>query len=38
MRERDHQYVPRPKIKPYPKNVWQSPENPLAHPKCVNHL
>jgi hypothetical protein len=26
------------KIKPHPKSVWQNFENPLAHPKCVNHL
>jgi hypothetical protein len=31
--EEDHQYAPRFKIKPHPKNVWQSLENPLAHPK-----
>jgi hypothetical protein len=37
-REGDHQYVPCPKIKPHPKNVWQSFKNPLAHPKCVDHL
>jgi hypothetical protein len=34
----DHWYVPRPKIKLHPKNVWQSFENPLAHPICINHL
>jgi len=27
----DHQYAPCPKIKPHPKNAWQSLENPLAH-------
>jgi hypothetical protein len=25
-------------VKLHPKNVWQSPENPLAHPKCISHL
>jgi hypothetical protein len=35
--EEDHQHAPCPKIKPHPENAWQSPENPLAHPKCVSH-
>jgi hypothetical protein len=38
LRKRDHRYAPRFKIKPHQKNVWQSPKNPLAHPKCVSHL
>jgi hypothetical protein len=33
LRKEDHQYAPRPKIKPRPKNAWQSPENPLAQKK-----
>jgi hypothetical protein len=37
-RKKDHQYAPRPKIKLHPKNAWQSFENPLAHPKCINHM
>jgi hypothetical protein len=37
-REKDHEYVPHPEIKPHPKNAWQSLKNPLAHPKCVSHL
>jgi hypothetical protein len=37
-KEEDHRYAPCPKIKPHPKNVWWSFENPLAHPKCINHL
>jgi hypothetical protein len=37
-REEDHQRVPLLEIKIHPKNVWQSFENPLAHPKCVNHM
>jgi hypothetical protein len=37
-RKKIHQYAPCFKIKPHPKNVWQSPKNPFAHPKCVNHL
>jgi hypothetical protein len=37
-KKEDHQYAPCPKIKPHPKNVWQSPKNPLAHPKCEGHL
>jgi hypothetical protein len=36
--EENHQYAPCLKIKLHPKNVWQSLENPLAHPKCVSHL
>jgi hypothetical protein len=34
----DHQYAPCLEIKPRPKNAWPSLENPLAHPKCVNHM
>jgi hypothetical protein len=26
------------KIKPRPKNVWQSPKNPLTHPICISHM
>jgi hypothetical protein len=37
-REENHKYAPHFNIKHHPKNAWQSPENPLAHPKCVNHL
>jgi hypothetical protein len=37
-REKIHQYAPRFKIKPHSKDAWQSPKNPLAHPKCVNHM
>jgi hypothetical protein len=29
-----HQYVPHSKIKPHPKNPWQSLENPLTHPNA----
>ncbi len=35
--EEDHQYGSHYEIKPHPKNVWQSPENPLTHPKCELH-
>ncbi len=28
----NHWYVPCFDIKPHPKNAWQSPKNPLAHP------
>jgi hypothetical protein len=31
----DHRYTPCLEIKPHLKNVWQSPKNPLAHPKCI---
>jgi hypothetical protein len=37
-REEDHRYASCFEIKPHPKNVWKSPENPLTHPKCVSHL
>jgi len=37
-KEEDYQYTPRLDIKLHPKNAWQSLENPLAHPKCINHL
>jgi hypothetical protein len=37
-REEDHQYAPRFKIQPHPKDVWQNLENPLAHLKCAKHL
>jgi hypothetical protein len=33
-----HRYAPCPKIKPHSRNVWQILENPLAHPKCIDHL
>jgi hypothetical protein len=33
LKKEHHQYAPCPEIKHYPKNVWQSPKNPLAHPK-----
>jgi hypothetical protein len=33
LKKEDRQYVPHPEIKPHPKNVWQSPENPLAYTK-----
>ncbi len=32
-RGRSSSYAPHLDIKPHPKNVWQSPENPLAHTK-----
>jgi hypothetical protein len=31
--EEDHQYATDIKIKPHPKNAWQSPKNPVAHTK-----
>jgi len=34
----NHPYVPRLKIKHHLKSAKQSLENPLTHPKCVNHL
>ncbi len=34
----DHQYAPCLEIKRHPKNVWQSPKKPFAHPKCISHL
>jgi hypothetical protein len=37
-KEENHQYAPRYDIMPHPKNAWQNPKNPLAHPKCVNNL
>jgi hypothetical protein len=37
-RKENHWYAPCPKIKPHLKNMWQSFENPLAHPKCIRHL
>jgi hypothetical protein len=37
-RKEDHQYAPHFEIKPRPKNAWPSLENPLTHPKCVNHM
>jgi hypothetical protein len=30
-KEEDHWYAPHPKIKPHPKNVWQSLKNPLKY-------
>jgi hypothetical protein len=37
-KKENHRYVPCFEIKPNPKNVWQSFENPLAHLKCINLL
>jgi hypothetical protein len=37
-KEEDYRYVIHLEIKPYPKNVWQSPKNPWANPKCVSHV
>jgi hypothetical protein len=36
--EENHRYAPPFEIKPHPKNVWQSLENPLVYLKCINHL
>jgi len=38
LRKEDHQYAPHLKIKPHPKNAWQSFDNPLTHSKCVSHM
>jgi hypothetical protein len=35
--EENHQYALHFEIKHHPKNVLQSFENPLAHPKWVSH-
>jgi hypothetical protein len=37
-KEENNWYVPWFEIMTHLKNVWQNPQNPLAHPKCVNHL
>jgi hypothetical protein len=36
-RKKDHWYTPHFNIKFHRKYGWQSPKNPLAHPKCVSH-